>query len=257
VQAKKTADDVLVTALEIAKKVRKVGVVAQVCYGFIGNRMMDPYAREAEHCVLEGATPEEVDSALEDFGMAMGILAVFDMAGVDIGHLTRVARGNAFHNDPTFYRPSAMLTERGWLGQKVGRGYYRYENGKRVVDQEVIALLHAEGSHLGVPQHKPSAEEIRERCLYAMINEGARVLEEGIAFRASDIDVVYTSGYGFPRYRGGPMFYADSVGLNKIYDRILEFQRSLDSQYWQPAPLLEKLAKAGSSFGQWQSEQAR
>ena len=257
VQTKKTADDVLVTALEIAKKVRKVGVVAQVCYGFIGNRMMDPYAREAEHCVLEGATPEEVDSALEDFGMAMGILAVFDMAGVDIGHLTRVAQGNAFDNDPTFYRPSAMLTERGWLGQKAGRGYYRYEDGKRVVDQEVITLLHAEGSRLGVPQRKPSAEEIRERCLYAMINEGARVLEEGIAFRASDIDVVYASGYGFPRYRGGPMFYADSVGLKKIYDRILEFQRSLDLQYWQPAPLLEKLAKAGSSFGQWQAEQAR
>ena len=257
VQAKKTADDVLVTALEIAKKVRKVGVVAQVCYGFIGNRMMDPYAREAEHCVLEGATPEEVDSALEAFGMAMGILAVFDMAGVDIGHLTRVAQGNAFDNDPTFYRPSAMLTERGWLGQKAGRGYYRYEDGKRVVDQEVITLLHAEGSRLGVPQRKPSAEEIRERCLYAMINEGARVLEEGIAFRASDIDVVYASGYGFPRYRGGPMFYADSIGLKKIYDRILEFQRSLDSQYWQPAPLLEKLAKAGSSFGQWQAEQTR
>jgi 3-hydroxyacyl-CoA dehydrogenase len=257
VQAKMTADDVLVTALEIAKKVRKTGVVAQVCYGFIGNRMMDPYAREAEHCVLEGATPEEVDSALEAFGMAMGILAVFDMAGVDIGHLTRVAQGNAFGNDPTFYRPSAMLTERGWLGQKAGRGYYRYEDGKRVVDQEVIALLHAEGSRLGVPQRKPSAEEIRERCLYAMVNEGARVLEEGIAFRASDIDVVYASGYGFPRYRGGPMFYADSVGLKKIYDRILEFQRSLDSRYWQPAPLLEKLAKAGSSFGQWQAEKAR
>ncbi len=257
VQAKMTADAVLVTALEIAKKVRKVGVVAKVCYGFIGNRMMDPYAREAEHCVLEGATPEEVDSALEAFGMAMGILAVFDMAGVDIGHLTRVAQGNAFDNDPTFYRPSAMLTERGWLGQKAGRGYYRYEDGKRVVDQEVITLLHAEGSRLGVPQRKPSAEEIRERCLYAMINEGARVLEEGIAFRASDIDVVYASGYGFPRYRGGPMFYADTIGLKKIYDRILEFQRSLDSQYWQPAPLLEKLAKAGSSFGQWQAEQTR
>jgi len=257
VQTKKTADDVLVTALEIAKTLRKVGVVAQVCYGFIGNRMMDPYAREAEHCVLEGATPQEVDSALEDFGMAMGILAVFDMAGVDVGHLTRVARGNAFHNDPTFYRPSAMLTERGWLGQKTGRGYYRYEDGKRVVDQEVITLLHAEGSRLGVPQRKPSAEEIRERCLYALINEGARVLDEDIAFRASDIDVVYTAGYGFPRYRGGPMFYADTVGLKKIYERILEFQRSLDSQYWQPAPLLEKLVKAGSSFGQWQAEQAR
>jgi 3-hydroxyacyl-CoA dehydrogenase len=257
VQAKKTADDVLVTALAIAKKARKVGVVAQVCYGFIGNRIMDPYGREGERCVLEGATPQDVDSALEDFGMAMGILAVFDLAGIDVGHLTRVARGDSFRDDPTYYRPSAMLTERGWLGQKAGRGYYRYENGKRVADPEVVELLHHEGRRLGVPQRKPGAEEIRERCLYAMINEGARVLEDGIAFRASDIDVVYTSGYGFPRYRGGPMFYADTVGLKTIYNRILEFQRTLDARYWQPAPLLEKLVKAGSSFAQWQAAQAR
>jgi 3-hydroxyacyl-CoA dehydrogenase len=257
VQAKKTADDVLVTALAIAKKARKVGVVAQVCYGFIGNRIMDPYGREGERCVLEGATPQEVDSALEDFGMAMGILAVYDLAGIDVGHLTRVAHGDAFRDDPTYYRPSAMLTERGWLGQKTGRGYYRYENGKRVADPEVVKLLHDEGRRLGVPQRKPGAEEIRERCLYAMINEGARVLEDGIAFRASDIDVVYTSGYGFPRYRGGPMFYADTVGLKTIYNRILEFQRILDARYWQPAPLLEKLVKAGSSFAQWQAEQVR
>ncbi len=257
VQAKKTADDVLVTALAIAKKARKVGVVAQVCYGFIGNRIMDPYGREGERCVLEGATPQEVDSALEDFGMAMGILAVYDLAGIDVGHLTRVAHGDSFRDDPTYYRPSAMLTERGWLGQKTGRGYYRYENGKRVADPEVVELLHDEGRRLGVPQRKPGAEEIRERCLYAMINEGARVLEDGIAFRASDIDVVYTSGYGFPRYRGGPMFYADTVGLKTIYNRILEFQRTLDARYWQPAPLLEKLVKAGSSFAQWQAEQAR
>jgi len=257
VQAKKTADDVLVTALAIAKKARKVGVVAQVCYGFIGNRIMDPYGREGERCVLEGATPQEVDSALEDFGMAMGILAVYDLAGIDVGHLTRVAHGDSFRDDPTYYRPSAMLTERGWLGQKTGRGYYRYKNGKRVADPEVVELLHNEGKRLGVPQRKPGAEEIRERCLYAMINEGARVLEDGIAFRASDIDVVYTSGYGFPRYRGGPMFYADTVGLKTIYNRILEFQRTLDARYWQPAPLLEKLVKAGSSFAQWQAEQAR
>jgi 3-hydroxyacyl-CoA dehydrogenase len=248
---------VLVTALAIAKKARKVGVVAQVCYGFIGNRIMDPYGREGERCVLEGATPQEVDSALEDFGMAMGILAVYDLAGIDVGHLTRVAHGDSFRDDPTYYRPSAMLTERGWLGQKTGRGYYRYENGKRVADPEVVELLHNEGRRLGVPQRKPGAEEIRERCLYAMINEGARVLEDGIAFRASDIDVVYTSGYGFPRYRGGPMFYADTVGLKTIYNRILEFQRTLDARYWQPAPLLEKLVKAGSSFAQWQAEQAR
>jgi 3-hydroxyacyl-CoA dehydrogenase len=257
VRADKTADDVLVTALALARKARKVGVVARVCYGFIGNRIMDPYGREAERCVLEGATPREVDAALEDFGMAMGILAVYDLAGIDVGHLTRLALGKAFDKDPTFYRPSAMLTERDWLGQKSGRGYYRYEDGKRIPDPEVVAMLHAEGKRLGVPQRKPDAEEIRERCLYGMINEGARVLEDGIALRASDIDVVYTSGYGFPRYRGGPMYYADTVGLKKIYDRILEFQRTLDPQYWQPSALLEKLAKSGSTFTQWQAEQGR
>ncbi|MBI4988996.1 MAG: enoyl-CoA hydratase/isomerase family protein [Rhodocyclales bacterium] len=256
VQCAKTAPDVVMTALDIAKTIRKVGVVAKVCYGFIGNRMMDPYGREAERCVMEGATPAEVDGALEDFGMAMGILAVYDMAGIDIGHLTRVARAHLLPKDPTFYRPTALLTERGWLGQKSGRGYYRYDSPdrKRTPDPEAIAMFAAEAQRLGVPQRKPSQQEIRERCLYAMINEGALLLEEGIAVRASDIDIVYASGYGFPRYRGGPMFYADTVGLKVIYDKILEFRKTLDPQYWQPAPLLEKLAKAGSSFAQWQAE---
>jgi 3-hydroxyacyl-CoA dehydrogenase len=259
VQCTKTAPDVVVTALAIAKTIKKVGVVAKVCYGFIGNRMMDPYGREAEHCVLEGATPEEVDSALEDWGMAMGILAVYDMAGVDIGHLTRVARAALLPKDPGFYRPSAMLTERGWIGQKAGRGYYRYEGAerKRTPDPEVIAMLHQEGQRLNIAQRKPGRREIQERCLYAMINEGALLLEEGVALRASDIDVVYTAGYGFPRYRGGPMFYADTVGLKVIYDKILEFQTTLDPQYWQPAPLLQRLALAGSSFAQYQAEQSR
>jgi 3-hydroxyacyl-CoA dehydrogenase len=253
VQAKKTAPDALMTALEAAKVIKKTGVVAKVCYGFIGNRMMDPYAREAERCVLEGAAPEDVDSALEGFGMAMGILAVFDMAGVDIGHLTRVERGHLLPKDPSFYRCSAMLTERKWLGQKTGRGFYRYDNEtrKRMSDPEANAMFHEEGKRLGVPQRKPSKEEILERCLYAMINEGALLLEEGIALRASDIDVVYAAGYGFPRYRGGPMFYADTVGLKKIYDRILEFKKEFDPQYWSPAPLLEKLALSGSTFADY------
>jgi len=254
VQCTKTAPDVVATALDIARIIKKVGVVAKVCYGFIGNRMMDPYGREAEHCLLEGATPEEVDGALEDFGMAMGILAVYDMAGVDIGHLTRVARAHLLPKDPGFYRPSALLTERGWLGQKTGRGYYRYENGKRLPDAEAMALIRAEAARLGVPQRKPARQEIQERCLYAMINEGARILEEGIACRAADIDMVYTAGYGFPRYRGGPMFYADTVGLRAIRDRIVEFGKTLDPQYWQPAPLLDKLADADSSFAQWEAE---
>jgi 3-hydroxyacyl-CoA dehydrogenase len=247
---------VVMTALDVAKTIRKVGVVAKVCYGFIGNRMMDPYGREAERCVMEGAAPAEVDGALEDFGMAMGILAVYDMAGIDIGHLTRVARAHLLPKDPTFYRPTALLTERGWLGQKSGRGYYRYDGAdrKRTPDPESIAMFAEEAKRLGVPQRKPSKQEIQERCLYAMINEGALLLEEGIAVRASDIDIVYASGYGFPRYRGGPMFYADTVGLKVIYDKIMEFQKTLDPQYWQPAPLLEKLARAGSSFAQWQAE---
>ncbi len=259
VQCSKTAPDVVVTALEIAKRIKKTGVVAKVSYGFIGNRMMDPYGREAEHCVLEGATPQEVDSALEAWGMAMGILAVYDLAGIDIGHLTRVARAHLLPDDPGFYRPSALLTERGWIGQKAGRGYYRYDGAerKRTPDPEVIAMLHAEGQRLKIAQRKPGAQEIVERCLFAMINEGAFLLEEGVARRASDIDVVYTAGYGFPRYRGGPMFYADTVGLKVIYDKIIEFQKTLDPQYWQPAPLLKKLALTESSFAQWQGEQSR
>ena len=254
VHAKRTAPDVLVTALETAKSIKKTGVVAKVCYGFIGNRMMDPYAREAEHCLLEGATPEQVDGALEQFGMAMGILAVFDLAGVDIGYLTRLERKHLLPDDPSFYRPDTLLNERGWLGQKTGRGYYRYDSArKRIPDPEAVELFWAEGKRLKVEQRRPDAKEIQERCLYAMINEGARLLEEGIALRASDIDVVYTSGYGFPRYRGGPMFYADTVGLKTIYARILEFRRTLDARYWEPAPLLEKLALAGSSFAAWQA----
>jgi len=259
VRAKATAADVLMTALDVARTIKKVGVVAKVCYGFIGNRMMDPYGREAERCVMEGATPEQVDAALEGFGMAMGILAVYDMAGIDVGYLTRKERAHLLPKDPTFYRPTALLTERGWLGQKTGRGYYRYDNPdrRRTPDPESIAMFRAEAARLGVPQRQPSAQEIVERCLVAMVNEGARILEEGVALRASDIDIVYTSGYGFPRYRGGPMFHADTVGLGLIRDRILEFQRTLDPQYWQVSPLLDRLAREGRTFAQWQAEQAR
>ena len=189
----------------------------------------------------------------------MGILAVYDMAGVDIGHLTRVARAHLLPKDPSFYRPSALLCDRGWIGQKAGRGYYRYDSAdrKRAADPEVIAMLAEEARRLNIPQRKPDATEIQQRCLYAMINEGALLLQEGIALRSSDIDVVYTAGYGFPRYRGGPMFYADTLGLKTVYEGILAFQKELDPQYWQPAPLLKELALSGSSFSQWQAGQTR
>lgn len=253
VQTNKTVPDVIATALEIAKQIRKVGVVAKNSYGFIGNRMMDPYAREAEHCLLEGATPEQVDGALQDFGMAMGILAVFDLAGVEVGPSTRRERKHLLPKDPGFYRCSDMLVECGWLGQKTGRGYYRYDNPthKRTPDPEAAEMFWAEGERLGVPRRNPDRREIQERCFYSMINEGALLLQEGVALRAGDIDVVYASGYGFPRYRGGPMFYADTIGLKVIHDRLLEFKRTLDPQYWTPAPLLAKLAAEGSTFAQW------
>jgi 3-hydroxyacyl-CoA dehydrogenase len=155
--------------------------------------------------------------------------------------------------DPTYYRCDAILTERGWLGQKTGRGFYRYDNPerKRTVDPETVEMFWEEGKRLGVERRQSDRKEIQDRCFYGMINEGARLLEEGIALRAADIDVVYTSGYGFPRYRGGPMFYADTIGLKVVYNRILDFRRTLDPQYWTPAPLLEKLALDGSSFAQW------
>lgn len=253
VQTQATAPDVLVTALETAKQIRKIGVVSKVSYGFIGNRMMDPYAREAEHCVLEGASPKAVDGALEDFGMAMGILAVFDLAGVEVGPSIRRERKHLLPDDPGFYRCSDLLVERGWFGQKTGRGYYRYDNPghKRTPDPEANEMFWAEGKRLGVAGRVPDRKEIQERCLFAMINEGALLLEEGVALRASDIDVVYASGYGFPRYRGGPMFYADTIGLKVIHDRLLEFKQTLDPQYWTPAPLLAKLAAEGSTFAEW------
>jgi 3-hydroxyacyl-CoA dehydrogenase len=259
VQGAKTGMDVLLTALDMAKLIKKTGVVSKVCYGFIGNRMMDPYGREAERMVLEGATPADVDGALEAWGMAMGILAVYDMAGVEVGENTRIANPHMVPDDPTFYRCSTLLVGKKWLGQKAGRGYYRYDSPdrKRASCAEANEMLHAEGKRLNVPQRKPGPQEIQERCLYAMINEGAKLLEEGIALRASDIDVVYTAGYGFPRWRGGPMFYADTVGLKVILDKIQEFQKTLDPRYWTPAPLLVKLANEGSTFAAWDKSKAK
>jgi 3-hydroxyacyl-CoA dehydrogenase len=167
-----------------------------------------------------------------------------------------VERKSLLPDDPSFYRPSALLVERGWLGQKSGRGYYRYdgEPGRRQADPEVIELIRAEAERLGIAQRRPPREEILERCLLALINEGAQVLEEGVALRASDIDIVYTAGYGFPRFRGGPMFYADTLGLKHVVDRIEHYRQTLDSRYWQTAPLLARLASEGASFAQWQAE---
>ena len=248
VRGKDTADDVLATVMKLAKKIRKVAVLSRVCYGFIGNRMLTGYMREAQMLLLEGATPAQVDGALERFGMAMGPIAVADLAGLDVGYKARQALP-----DPPDHPANHVcdaLVERGRLGQKSGAGFYRYdpETRKRLDDSEVQALINAEAATLGIEKRNLSDEEIVERVIYPLINEAALILEEGIAQRPSDIDIVYLYGYGFPAHRGGPMFYADTVGASAVYERICEFRDSLKAEDWQPAPLLEKLAKENGKF---------
>lgn len=253
VRTENTSDAVIATSMKLAGRLRKVGVLSGNQYGFIGNRMMDPYGREAERMLLEGATPHQIDSALERFGMAMGILAVFDMAGVDVGYKVREERKAFLPDDPGFYRCSAMLVERGWLGQKTGTGFYRYEPGSRQrhENSEALEMFTSEAKKLGIERRNLPEEEIEQRCLCALINEGAMVLEEQVALRASDIDVVYTSGYGFPRHRGGPMFYADAIGLDTVIAQMQNFSTSLDPQYWRPAELLQSLAASGEKLSEY------
>lgn len=257
VRGEKTADDVLATSMAIGKKIGKVCALSRVCYGFIGNRMLGGYGREAQMLLLDGCTPEQVDSTLEEFGMAMGPLAMGDLAGLDVGYKARQARTD-LPDDPKLYRMGTLLVEMGRYGQKTGSGFYKYdpETRQRQSDPEVEALIREEAASLGVEQRDISKEEILARCFYPLINEGAKILEEGIAQRPSDIDVVYVFGYAFPVAKGGPMFYADQVGLKNVYDKICEFRDRYGADYWQPAPLLEKLAKEGKTFAQWDQERS-
>jgi 3-hydroxyacyl-CoA dehydrogenase len=253
-----TGPTALRTAMNLAKLLRKTPVLARVCYGFVGNRMMEGYAREAERIVLEGATPQQVDSVLEQWGMAMGILAVFDMAGVEVGVNVHKANADRYPPDPTYYQADFALVEAGRLGQKNGKGYYRYEAADRArhEDPEALALLRARAQQLGVPQRIHTDKEILNRCLYPLLNEGFRILQEGIVQRASDIDVVWTSGYGFPRYRGGPMFYAELIGLETLLEGIESFRREFGALHWEPAPLLIELVKQGRTIADWEQAKA-
>ncbi len=249
-----TSPQTIRTVMDLAKPLRKTPVLARVCYGFIGNRMMEGYAREAERMVLEGATPRQVDTALEEWGMAMGILAVFDMAGIDVGVNVHKANAHQFPPDPAYYQADFALFDAGRLGQKNGKGYYRYEKGDRTRhdDPEAIAIIAARAQQVGVAPRRHSPQEIVERCLYPLLNEGFRILEEGVALRASDIDVVWCAGYGFPRYRGGPMFYAETIGLKTLLDGILRYRGIFGPMHWEPAPLLVELAESGQSIADWQ-----
>ena len=249
VRGKATSKETIATTMELARRIRKVGVLVGNCDGFVGNRMLAPYLREAEFLVEEGATPQQVDKVIYDFGLPMGPFAMGDMAGLDVGW--RIRKGKeATRNRRLRYSPVAdRICEMGRFGQKTGAGWYRYEKGSRapVPDPEIEALIVKTAKEGGIERRAIGDEEILKRCLYALINEGAKILEEGFALRSSDIDIIYIYGYGFPVHRGGPMFYADTVGPAVVYDDVCKFQKQ-HGELWQPAPLLERLAREGKKF---------
>jgi 3-hydroxyacyl-CoA dehydrogenase len=255
VRGRQTSPVVLATSMALAKKLGKVGVVVGNCRGFVGNRMFGVYQREAQFLVEEGARVEAVDAALVDFGMAMGPLAVGDLAGLDVGW--RIRKEYRHLVPPGVRQPLVedRLCENGHFGQKTGSGWYRYPEGSRspVPDPDVEQLIDECAGAAGIVRRAIEAKEIVERTIYALVLEGARILEEGFAARAVDIDVIYVNGYGFPAYRGGPMCYADTVGLAQVLERIAQFERQ-HGPWWKPPELLRQLAASGRKFADWDSE---
>jgi 3-hydroxyacyl-CoA dehydrogenase len=253
VRGRDTSESVIATARDITRRMGKLGILVGNCFGFVGNRMLYAYGGQNQLLLLEGATPARVDEVLERFGMAMGPNAVGDLAGLDVGYRIRRERADR-PSDPRYYRIADLLVEAGRLGQKSGRGAYLYPAGarKRVPDPEVDALIEAEAQRLGITRREISDTEVLERCLYALINEGARLLGEGIAASPSDVDAIWCNGYGFPRFRGGPLFYADTVGLAQVVERLRHYARELGNESFTPAPLLQDLAAQGATFNDWQ-----
>ncbi|HLG15261.1 MAG TPA: 3-hydroxyacyl-CoA dehydrogenase NAD-binding domain-containing protein [Blastocatellia bacterium] len=256
VRGKATSKEVIATSMALARKLNKVGVLVGNCRGFVGNRMLAPYGREAQFLVEEGARPEDVDGALYRFGLAMGPLAMGDLAGLDVGW--RIRKEYKHLEDPSVRHPliADRLCEMGRFGQKTGAGWYRYDENRRAIpDPEVDRLIEQTAAEAGIEPRSISEQEIIERTIYALVNEGARILEEGFALRAVDIDIIYVNGYGYPAWRGGPMWYADTVGLKSVYDRVAEFH-ARHGELWGPAPLLKRLADEGKTFADFDREKA-
>lgn len=249
VRGEKTDKTTIASVMKLAKRIGKVPVLVGVCDGFVGNRMLAMYLRQAHQMIEEGARPEQIDKVLYDYGMAMGPFTMADMAGLDVGwriRKRRKAEGTGIEDNAPI---EDQLCEMGRFGQKTGAGWYRYEAGDRTPqpDPEVEALIRKYIADKGVKPRNISDQEILERCLYQLVNEGAKILEEGIALRASDIDVIYANGYGFPRYRGGPMKYADMVGVKEVYAAVCRYHEQFGDA-WKPAPLLKQLAEDGGNF---------
>src|SRR5216117_3914288 len=243
VRGKKSSKTTIATAMTIGRRIGKVPVLVGVCHGFVGNRMLHQRGLQAEKLILEGAAPHQVDKVLTDFGFPMGPFAMGDLAGLDVGWRIRKGRGT---KSPVADR----ICELGRFGQKTGSGYYRYEKGDRkpIPDPEVEKIVVDVATSMGITRRFVSDEEILQRLLYPMVNEGAKILDEKIAIRPSDIDVIWVYGYGWPVYRGGPMFWADSLGLRALRDRMLEFKKQSGDEFWSPAPLLDRLAGEGRGF---------
>ena len=257
VRAEETSNDVLLTALAMAKKTRKTPAIALVGHGFIGNRMLTPYLRQASLLVLEGASPEQVDKALTNFGWAMGPLSVSDLAGLDIGYKSRKDQDLEEH-EQRIYTVADRLVEAGHLGQKSGSGFYSYDPKTRASRENSVAtrIIDEVRAEFGINTRSIADEEIVERTMFALANEGAHLLGEGIASRAGDIDTVYIHGYGYPRWRGGPMHYADAFGLDKITAKLTEWSNGAGSMHWTPSDLLMELAREGMSFAEFDKDKA-
>jgi 3-hydroxyacyl-CoA dehydrogenase len=245
-----TSKSVIATSMDLAKRIRKIGVLVGVCHGFVGNRILGPYRREAAFLVEEGALPQQVDKVITDFGLPMGPFTMGDLAGLDIGWRIRKAQGRP-KDERYSGTVSDRLCEQGRFGQKTGKGYYKYESGSRapIPDPEVEKLILEVSDELGIKRRQIDDEEILKRCIYPMVNEGAKILQEGIAIRSSDIDIVWINGYGFPIYRGGPMHYGETVGLKNLYDQICRYREAY-GKVWEPAELLKRLAEQGKKFSE-------
>ncbi len=256
VRGAKTSKPVVATSMKLAKDIGKVGVLVGVCQGFVGNRMLHQYYREAQFLIQEGALPSQVDRVMTGFGFAMGPCATSDLAGIDVGWRIRKAQPKPPPGERYSGAVADRLAEMGRFGQKTNAGFYRYEAGSRtpVDDPEVEKIIVQVSKELGIERRQVADEEILERCMFALINEGAKILDEKIALRASDIDTVWINGYGFPSHRGGPMFYADTVGLPRVLERVKALQEK-HGKVWTPSKLLEKLAAAGRTFADFDSEQ--
>ena len=250
-----TSPEVLATTLTLSKQLGKVGVVVGVCDSFAANRMLYPYSRQAQFLIEEGAFPEQVDKVIYDFGFPMGPFALSDLAGIDVGWRVRQHREPSRPKHLRYSEIADRLYEMGRYGQKTRKGWYNYEEGSRIPipDPEVVDLVVRTSRELKIDRREISDEEILQRCIYPLINEGARILEEGIVQRASDLDIVWLYGFGFPRYRGGPMFYADSVGLRHVYE-VMQGFCEIHEDWLEPAPLLERLAREDKTFAEWDAE---